>query len=438
MSKIHYLKHVVQKQKTGVNLGVFSICSANEFVIEAALEYGKSKNFPLLVEATSNQVNQYGGYTGMTAHGFANFVLSLARKVNYPEELLILGGDHLGPNPWQKEPAGTAMNKAKALVKDYATAGFTKIHLDASMYLGGDPGDRKKPLDPAIVAKRTAMLCAAAEQGYARLLELNKGAIAPVYVIGSEVPVPGGIQDTQAELTVTKPEDFHKTVALTKDAFVEAKLEDAWQRVVGVVVQPGVEFGDNSIYEYDSKRAQKLAEALREYPDLIFEGHSTDYQQPKKLKDMVADGVGILKVGPELTFAFREALFLLTHLEEELFNRGEMQLSNLVEVVEQVMLKEPDDWQSYYRGTKVELQFSRKYSFSDRIRYYWLQPSVKEAMDLLLANLSSKEIPLPLLSQYFPVQYRKIRAGKLQNSPRALIKDRIKEVYEKYYYATRP
>lgn len=436
MQNKHYLLSVVEKQKRGIAQGVFSVCSANEFVIEAALEFGKEKNTTILIEATSNQVNQFGGYTGMKPAQFAGLVFSLAEKTGLPPQSLLLGGDHLGPNPWQKEPAQEAMAKAITLVEDYVAAGFNKIHLDASMYLGDDRGDRTEPLDPKVVAERTAQLGQAAEKGYDRLLKVNPRAVAPVYVVGSEVPVPGGVQEDHGELKVTDPDDFRKTVTLTKEAFYKNGLDKAWARVVGVVVQPGVEFGDESIDEYNPAKARVLAKALKEYPNVVFEGHSTDYQQPHRLKQMVADGVGILKVGPELTFAYREALFLLHHIEQELLANSDLKPSRLVQVVEETMLEQPENWQPYYGGTETEQRFARKYSFSDRIRYYWPQPRVARSVELLLANLASVEIPLTLLSQYFPVQYAKIRAGKLNNAPEALIKDRIKEIYEKYFFAT--
>lgn len=436
MENKHYLLSVVEKQKKGIQQGIFSVCSANEFVIEAALEFGREKETAILIEATSNQVNQFGGYTGMKPVEFAELVFSLAEKIGLPRQSVLLGGDHLGPNPWQKEPAHTAMEKAVELVEAYAAAGFSKIHLDASMYLGDDAGDRTKPLEARVVAERTAVLCAAAEKGYLRWRESNPDACAPVYVVGSEVPVPGGVQENHGALEVTDPDDFRQTVALTKNAFSKQGLDKAWARVVGVVVQPGVEFGDASIDEYNSAAARGLTRALQEFSGIVFEGHSTDYQQAHKLREMVRDGVGILKVGPELTFAYREALFALHHIERELLAGSDQRPSRLVQVVEETMLKRPENWQPYYGGTEAEQRLARKYSFSDRIRYYWPQPEVAHAVELLLANLASREIPLTLLSQYFPVQYTKIRAGKLDNTPQALIKDRIKEIYEKYFSAT--
>lgn len=438
MKKGHYLQDVVRKQKAGIPLGIYSVCSANAFVIEAALEHGKKHDLMVLIEATSNQVNQYGGYTGMTPADFIEFVGAIASKVQFPMERLILGGDHLGPNPWKNEPKTEALEKACVLVRDYVEAGFTKIHLDASMFLADDEGDRSMGLDPKIIAKRTALLCKAAEIGYQERLKRVPEALAPVYIIGTEVPVPGGTQGDDDGLSVTTPEDFHQTVQLTMDAFIDNELHDAWKRVVGVVVQPGVEFGDHSIHEYDRSKAEALTGELSKYQNVIFEGHSTDYQQPEALKQMVEDGVGILKVGPELTFAFREALFLLDHIEQEVFAHQKEVLSNLKCVVEEVMLGEPQYWAPYYQGDANTLKLSRRYSLSDRIRYYWPNPQVSEALNKMIANLDSVDIPLTLLSQYMPAQYNKVRKGELRNKAVDLIKDRIAEVCEKYRYAILP
>ncbi len=318
---------------------------------------------------------------------------------------------------------------------EYVLAGFTKIHLDASMPLGEDDTDGRG-LDPSIIAERTALLCKAAEAAYHERRKRSSKAVAPVYVVGTEVPAPGGVAERAGGVQVTTPEEFRQTVSLTKDAFLRHGLDDAWERVVGVVVQPGVEFGDDWIQEYDRRKATSLTRALREYPSLVFEGHSTDYQQPQALREMVEDGVGVLKVGPELTFTFREALFLLEHMERELFWGSQERLSNLQTVLEDVMVNEPGYWRPYYRGSQHKLRLARRYSLSDRIRYYWQEPRVNTAVQTLIANLEEVSVPLSLLSQYMPNQYAKVRRGALRNDPRSLIKDRISEVYEKYQAAT--
>ena len=140
--------------------GIYSVCSAHPWVIRAAMQQAEANGTPLLIEATSNQVNQLGGYTGMRPADFHGAVFDLARQENFPEDRLILGGDHLGPNPWQSLHACEAMAHAEAMVSEYAAAGFTKLHLDASMPCKDDPHS----LPDTLVAERASRLCHAAEQ----------------------------------------------------------------------------------------------------------------------------------------------------------------------------------------------------------------------------------------------------------------------------------
>jgi D-tagatose-1,6-bisphosphate aldolase subunit GatZ/KbaZ len=106
--------------------------------------------------------------------------------------------------------------------------------------------------------------------------------------------------------------------------------------------------------------------------------------------------------------------------------------SCLRETLQRVMVDHPDDWRPYYRGDDAELQFARDFSFSDRSRYYWPRPEVQAACDRLLRNLSIGPIPLALLSQYLPAEYRTVRAGALANDPREMIRHRILEVMDDY------
>lgn len=140
----------------------------------------------------------------------------------------------------------------------------------------------------------------------------------PVFVIGSEVPIPGGAQEAEDTLAVTKPEAFRDTVATYRRVFKEEGIEDGMNDVVAVVTQPGVEFGDDQVFLYDHDAATELCAALNEFPEVCFEGHSTDYQSKECLKRMVEDGIAILKVGPALTYGLRESLFSLSMMEKEL------------------------------------------------------------------------------------------------------------------------
>jgi D-tagatose-1,6-bisphosphate aldolase subunit GatZ/KbaZ len=410
--------------------GIPSLCSANRFVLEAGMEHASREGSLLLVEATSNQVNQYGGYTGQTPAQFAASLGELAAQRQFPAEQMILGGDHLGPHVWKAEPASSAMAKACELVRSYVMAGFTKIHLDASMPCTDDPGDRLKPLADEIVSARQAELCQAAELAFQRL---PPGAPPPLYVIGTEVPIPGGELAESKAPEVTRVEDVARTVECSREAFLRLGLEEAWDRVLAVVVQPGVEFGDSVVFAYDRGKVRALGEFAETVWQRVFEAHSTDYQTPTALRQMVQDHFAILKVGPALTFAFREAVFALAIMEEEyLDSHRAAKPSKVRTVLEDAMLQNPGYWNKYYRGNDAALTFSRKYSYSDRSRYYWPVPAVEKALEQLILNLSHTPLPLSLVSQYLPRQYWAVREGRLTNHPVDLIRDKILEVISIY------
>ncbi|NMB11621.1 MAG: class II D-tagatose-bisphosphate aldolase, non-catalytic subunit [Firmicutes bacterium] len=430
----HPISKLVEEHRQRAPIGLVSICSAHPYVIEAAINRAVIHDSYCLIESTSNQVNQYGGYTGMKPPDFASFVESIAENGGLPKERIILGGDHLGPNPWKNEAADLALTKGQQMVSDYVKAGYTKIHLDASMSLGGDLEKGLVPLPPEIVAERTAMLCKAAEDAYHASEHGDAGSTLPVYVIGSEVPAPGGTQEDEG-IQITTAEDLRQTVELTKMAFQRFGVEAACDRIVAVVVQPGVEFGNQGIHDYDREAARELTEALRDLPGLVFEGHSTDYQLRSNLKRLVEDGVAILKVGPALTFAMREALFALDAIESELFCGRDEERSRLRDVLDEVMVAHPEHWENYYHGTENEMRLARKYSLSDRSRYYWTNPEVERTVERLIENLEREGIALNLLSQYMPAQHRRVREGFLVCQPLELVKDKIGMVLDEYYYA---
>lgn len=430
----HPIKQLVINHKNGIKKGIMSVCSANKFVIEAVMENAKNHNELVLIESTANQVNQFGGYTAMNPKDFVCFVNKIAQSCGFNKSNLILGGDHLGPLTFVKENENKAMELAKELIEQYVLAGFTKIHIDTSMKLADD--DKNTRLTDEVIAKRGAQLCIAAEKAFKKLLKTDQNILAPVYVLGSEVPIPGGAQgEEQESIQITKSEDFTSTVNTFKNRFQEMGLEDAWDRVVAFVVQPGVEFSDTTIDEYDRKEAEELVKTIDNFPNLVFEGHSTDYQTKECLRMMVEDSIAILKVGPAVTFALREAVFALEGIEKELLGKTDKHLSNFSNILENEMIKNPKNWENHYTGSMDGLQIKRKFSYSDRCRYYLNNENVNKSIYRLIENLSEAEIPKTLLSQYMPIQYTKVRSGIIKNTPTELIKDRIINYVDEYGYA---
>jgi D-tagatose-1,6-bisphosphate aldolase subunit GatZ/KbaZ len=413
---------LVRRHKSGVPVGIYSVCSAHPLVLEAALRLAHRTGGVALIEATSNQVNQDGGYTGMQPAAFRERVLVIASSVGLPHDRVVLGGDHLGPNCWQRLPSSTALQKAGVMVGEYVTAGFRKIHLDCSMSCADDG----QALGDEMIAERSAALCEITEAAWR-----DTGGEPPVYIIGSEVPVPGGAHETLEELSVTTPEAARATIEAHRRAFARHGVEAAWDRVVGLVVQPGVEFDHHHVIDYVRSKAAQLSRSIEPVAGMVFEAHSTDYQMPAALEALVQDHFAILKVGPGATFALREMLWALSDIAAEM---GMMTHLCLKDVMLDAMKRDPKHWKSYYVDADRQ-HFDLQFSLSDRIRYYWNTPEVSRVSAQLLRELKSAKMPLTLVSQYLPLQYAAIRDGRLKNDPREIVLDGISQVLSHYAHA---
>jgi D-tagatose-1,6-bisphosphate aldolase subunit GatZ/KbaZ len=431
-----YLDEIVSAQKRGEARGIPSICSAHPWVLRAVMQTAQQTSQVsrtseiLLVEATCNQVNQFGGYTGMTPAGFSAYVRGIAEQDRFPCERIILGGDHLGPSVWQDEPAESAMEKAEVMIREYAQAGFTKIHLDCSMRLADDPNGA---LDVEVAAIRAARLAKVAEESLPSPTGRGSGGEGLRYVIGTEVPIPGGATEHEEGVSVTRAEDVRQTISITREVLRREGLESGWERVIAVVVQPGVEFGDDFVLDYQPEKARALAQWIETEPGLVYEAHSTDYQTRDALRQLVRDHFAILKVGPGLTFAFREAVFALALIENEWLPADTC--SNLIRVLNDVMVGQPKNWLKYYHGNAAEQAFKRKFSLSDRARYYWGQPEVQSALGRLMKNLGARPMPLSLLRQFAPRELGTLRERGAPLTPEAVVSERVAQTLRDYQAA---
>ena len=374
----------------------------------------------MLIEATSNQVNHQGGYTGLSPAAFRDQVHSIADQVGFPRELVILGGDHLGPNPWRHLGFEAAMAQAEEMVAAYVSAGYQKIHLDTSMGCKGEPDH----LSDALTSAGVARLAAVAEATATGLKS------APRYVIGTEVPVPGGAAEEIKHIEVTAPDAVAATFEAHRQAFAAAGAGSAFERVLALVVQPGVEFDDSKVVVYEPDRAVDSSAALASMPGVVFEAHSTDYQPVDSLARLVRDGFAILKVGPALSFALRESLYGLDEIAMALDPNWRER--SLVATMEAEMVANPRYWESYYRGEPGHQRLLRHFSYSDRIRYYWALPTPRAAVKGLFERLESFDIPEPLISQYLPRLEAHVRAGLLDPAPRKLALEAVGDVLDGY------
>jgi D-tagatose 6-phosphate 4-epimerase len=385
------LRQLASLRQQGRALGVTSVCSAHPIVIRAALRHGRQHESTVLIEATCNQVNHLGGYTGMTPRDFAALVFRIAAEEGCPDDLIVLGGDHLGPNPWRDRPADEAMAEAEKMMDAYIDAGFRKIHLDASMGCKDEPA----ALDDETTANRAARLAEIAEAHAGK-----SGGEMPFYIIGTEVPPPGGADHALNTIEPTSAASALKTINVHRRIFAERGLGRVFERAIGLVVQPGVEFGNHNVIYYDQSRMDALKSVLADEPQFVFEAHSTDYQGSGPLTALVRDGFPILKVGPELTFVLREALYALDAIASDLL--ADYGNRPLYAAMETLMLDQPGNWSRHYHGSDAAMRWLRHYSLSDRIRYYWTSPEAQLAVERLCDALRGQTVPLPLIWQHLP------------------------------------
>jgi D-tagatose-1,6-bisphosphate aldolase subunit GatZ/KbaZ len=284
-------------------------------------------------------------------------------------------------------------------------------------------------LGDEVVAARAARLAAVAETTARRT-----GGAPPAYVIGTEVPTPGGATHALTAIDVTEPDAALATVEAHRRAFARQGIDGAFARVIAIVVQPGVEFDHDRVALYDPLKALRLATVLEREPALVFEAHSTDYQPPELLTALVADGFAILKVGPALTFALREALYGLDRIALE--RDPGWRDRSLEAAMERLMVAEPGHWQRHYSGPLETQRLLRHFSYSDRIRYYWPAPRAKAAVARLIAELEATPIPETLVSQFLPRCYAAVRDHAVPAEPRALVMESIRQALDPYLTAT--
>lgn len=382
------LRDIIRRNRAGEQIAITSVCSAHPDVLRASLMLARDLGQPVVIEATSNQVNQDGGYTGQRPADFIASVRRLAADVGLPASHLIFGGDHLGPQVWRAGSADDAMAKARVMIADYVQAGFTKIHLDCSEGCAGEPAQ----LGDTLTAARAADLAASA-------LKAAPDPAALMFVIGTEVPPPGGARvDEDGEIAPTTPASARATLVAHARAFESVGIGGALNQIGGLVVQPGVEFSPMHVHALPMARDPGLAVVLADWPGVCLEAHSTDYQHPMVFPRLSELGFAFLKVGPALTFAYRRAIYALDALAGQI---GWRDGPSVPEVMEALMLAAPKHWQAHYHASGGDLRVQRHFGLADRIRYYWPRPEALAAVEALMRRLLGHDLPAPMLGQAF-------------------------------------
>ncbi|MGL5008407.1 MAG: class II D-tagatose-bisphosphate aldolase non-catalytic subunit [Paracoccaceae bacterium] len=414
------LRRIIARNRAGQRAAIPSVCSAHPDVLRASLMLAAELRQPIVIEATSNQVNQDGGYTGQRPANFIAAVRAMADETGLARDQVIFGGDHLGPQVWRKGPAEIAIAKARVMVADYVRAGFTKIHLDCSEGCAGEPAQ----VGDALAASRAADLAKAA-------LTATDAPDALLFVVGTEVPPPGGARaDDHGAITPTTAKAAAATMAAHHEAFLAAGLGHAVAQIGGLVVQPGVEFTPMDVHHLPLNSDPGLGAVLSQWPGLCLEAHSTDYQYPAAFARLATLGFAFQKVGPALTFAYRQAVYALDAIR---LQAGWATSAPVWEVMDALMLANPVHWKAHYHAGAGDLRMQRHFGLADRMRYYWPDPSANHAVGQLLADLDGRGLAWPLLQQGFSPQVigRAARIGGSQ--ARALITAQIQQALLPYF-----
>lgn len=419
------LRQIIAQNRGGTAVAIPSICSAHPAVIEASLLLAHELDAPLVIEATSNQVNQEGGYTGMTPPDFIAFVKGIAQGVGVDPDGIIFGGDHLGPQVWRSLPAPTAMDKARDLVAGYARAGFGKLHLDCSEGCADEAGQ----LPDAVTAARSAELAVVALRAAPNPDDL-------LFVIGTEVPPPGGARaDESGDIPATTPAAARATLDAHKQAFETAGIGGAIGQIGGLVVQPGVEFSPQQVHHLPLARDPKLLGGLQNWPAVCLEAHSTDYQDPAVFPRLAELGFAFQKVGPALTFAWRAALYALNDIRADL---GAQRGPSLPDVMETEMITAPTQWRGHYHPKAGDLYAQRHFGLADRIRYYWPKPRAEAAVAALFADLDSLSLSDSEVLAHFSKAEVASARRLAQSLPRALALTRVQSALRPYFFLPQP
>jgi len=350
------------------------ICSSHQSIVEAAIrKISRDRLSNVIIEATGNQVNQFGGYSGLTPFEYKQSINSIAESFGMSRDCIFLGGDHLGPLPWKMEPANSAMRKARTLVRDFAAAGFQKLHIDTSVACADDIGG----ISQEEIIRRAVDLIEVAESAFVDT--------PPSYIIGTEVPKAGGVKSEKIRAP-TNPKLIHKNYIAHVAALREKGLNRAANSILAAVAYTGVEFSTNTLI-----RSEQFSQRHSFFDDYGYglEAHSTDYQSEQTLNKLVKSGYKFLKVGPELTFVLRSVLFTLETLERTVVPIHLR--SNLEKTLRSVMKTNPAYWHAHHsRDSDMEMVL---YSMLDRSRYYWNDERVQKALKVLRRNINMYDIP---------------------------------------------
>ena len=345
------------------NKALPSFCTSNIEVIKTILFFCNIKKLPCLIECTSNQVNQNGGYTNKTPKMFIKEILNISKKSKFDSKKLYLGGDHLGPLPWKKENTKTAIKNSISLINQFLKYNFCKIHIDTSIKCKDD-----KYINSEIIFNRTNKIL--------NDFNIKKKIKNKFLVIGTEVPLSGSGDNNK--IVKTSKKQIVSEVTKFKEILKKLNLKS---NLFGLVIEPGMKYKHFSITKpkFPDFIKKKIISKKKNF---VYEAHSTDYQKKSTLKQLVKNNFKFLKVGPELTFNYSRALFMMESIEKKFCK---VKNSNIKKSILSSMMKNKKYWDGYYKKNERKLFLDSKL---DRMRYYLNTKPVINSIKTIKKNIN--------------------------------------------------
>ena len=345
------------------NKALPSFCTSNIEVIKSILFFCHIKKLPCLIECTSNQVNQHGGYTNKTPKMFIKEILSISKKIKFNSKKLFLGGDHLGPLPWKKRSKTVAIKNSISLINDYLDQKFCKIHIDTSIKCKND-----EYINSDIIFERTNEIL--------NNDNIKKKIKDKFLVVGTEVPLSGS-GDNENIIKTSKKQIETEVIKFKKIL----KKQNLKNNIFGLVIEPGMKYMHSSVTKPNFTNFTNKKNISKKN-NFVYEAHSTDYQSKKILKQLVKNNFKFLKVGPELTYSYSRSLFFMENIEK---NNFKLKNSNIKKIIFSSMLKNRKYWEGYYEKKTPELLLNSKL---DRMRYYFNSKPVVNSIKTLKKNIN--------------------------------------------------
>lgn len=388
----NHLLQIVRAVRQQIGPAIPAVASVLPDVIAAGLRQAREHGLPALIEAPAEEVNQFGGHSGLTPADFAALVQDVAHSHGLDAVPLILGADGLGPGLWPGLDPSAAMTHAERMVADFAAAGFNRLQFHA--------------LDAP---------------GIARLVSVAETHAPPRHPPVYALPAGG-----DPASSVTSPEDLAEALTRHEAAFAEADLAGAWRRVHTMSVRFGMGFTPAHVERFDIEQPDQLSAVLRDHDRIALEAEAVDYQSARVCADLTRRNVAVLKLGPSLSFAWREALYGLSHVHA--WSEGGPHIS---ERMEALMLADPAMWQQDGRGPAGHSRLLRHFGFTDRIRHYWSKAGAELAA--LCDSMEASGLHLPLLLQYLPPETL-ARAARLDLAPaQAILQAQVEQALSACY-----